>query len=137
MIKLKLDENLSRHLKPLLTALEYDTITAQEQGLLSKPDTAIAAAAKDEERILLTLDVEFGNLKKYPPGSHPGIILFRPHSLGPLAVNSFVEEFFRVTDIRQLAGCVVVAAPSARQGDDRRRKGKRFAPEVSAASALP
>jgi predicted nuclease of predicted toxin-antitoxin system len=91
MTKLKLEENLSRHLKLLLTALEYDTITAQEQGLLSKPDTAIAAAAKDEERILLSLDVEFGNLKKYPPGSHPGIILFRPPSLGPLAVNSFVD----------------------------------------------
>lgn len=129
MIKLKLDENLSRHLKPQLTALQYDVITAQEQGLLSKPDTAIAAAAKEEERILLTLDVEFGDLRKYPPGSHPGIILFRPRSLGPLAVNAFIEEFVRGTDIQRLTGSVVVVEPSHKSAMAAVGRGRRFTSE--------
>lgn len=62
--------------------------------------------------MLLTLDLEFGDLRKYPPGGHPGIILFRPRSSGPLAVNRFVEEFVRDTDLGQLARCVVVVDPS-------------------------
>lgn len=49
---------------------------------------------------------------KYPPGSHPGIILFRPRSFGPLAVNRFVEEFVRDTKLQLLARCVVVVEPS-------------------------
>jgi predicted nuclease of predicted toxin-antitoxin system len=61
-MKLKLDENLSRHLKRILSALQHDVSTAEEEGLLSKPDSVVAAVAKSEGRVLLTLDVEFGNL---------------------------------------------------------------------------
>jgi len=110
-MKLKLDENLSRHLKDALCSLGHDAITAADEGLLSAPDETIAAAAKTEDRLLITLDVEFANLNKYPPGSHPGIFLFRPRSLGPLTVNEFVERFFTHTESQSLVGCVVVVDP--------------------------
>ena len=71
-MRLKLDENLSRHLKPILAGLGHDVLTAADENLLSRPDTVIAAAAFKEERILLTLDIEFADLRKYPPGTHPG-----------------------------------------------------------------
>jgi len=109
---LKLDENLSRHLKQSLSVYQHDVTTAADEGLLSQPDTVIAAAAHEEGRMLLTLDVEFGDLRKYPPGSHPGIILFRPRTFGPLAVNQFVEKFVRATELEPLSGCVVVVEPS-------------------------
>ncbi len=98
-MKLKLDENLSEHPKKTLSSMQHDVTTAAEEDLLSQPDVEVAAAARKEGRMLLTLDVEFGNLRKYPAGSHPGIILFRPGRLGPLAVNRLVEEFFRLTDV--------------------------------------
>lgn len=111
-MKLKLDENLSRHLKETLSSLRHDVSTAADENLLSQPDTTIAATARREDRILLTPDVEFGNLRKFPPGTHPGIILFRPKRLGPLAVNRFVEDFFRQTDVQLLSGCVVIVESS-------------------------
>ena len=111
-MKLKLDENLSRHLKQRLSAFQHNVVTTADQDLLSQPDTVVAAAAKAEGSMLLTLDLEFGDLRKYPPGSHPGIILFRPRSFGPLAVNRFVEEFVRGTDLGVLEGCVVLVEPS-------------------------
>jgi predicted nuclease of predicted toxin-antitoxin system len=110
-MKLKLDENLSRHLKPVLIKLQHDVSTAADENLLSRPDTEIARAALREGRMLLTLDVEFADLRKYPPGSHPGIILFRPHSLGPLSVNRFIADFIRFTDLNRLAACVAVVDP--------------------------
>ena len=81
-MKLKLDENLSRHLKQGLASLQHDVVTVIDENLLSQPDPVVAAAANSEGRILLTLDLEFVDLRKYPPGSHPGIILFRPRSFG-------------------------------------------------------
>jgi predicted nuclease of predicted toxin-antitoxin system len=110
-MKLKLDENLSRHLKPVLTGLGHDVLTAADEGLLSHPDVEVAAYSASEDRILLTLDIEFADLRKYPPGSHPGIVLFRPVSLGPLSVNRFVERFVRSTDLSALSGCVAVVEP--------------------------
>jgi len=34
-MKLKLDENLSRHLKPVLTEFGHDVLTAADENLLS------------------------------------------------------------------------------------------------------
>lgn len=110
-MKLKLDENLSRHLKPALGSLGHDVTTAGEEGLLSQPDRAVAEAARKEGRLLLTLDLEFADLRKYPPGSHPGVILFRPGTMGLRAVNRYIESFVRQTDLAPLAGCVVVVGP--------------------------
>jgi predicted nuclease of predicted toxin-antitoxin system len=110
-MKLKLDENLSRHLKPTLVSLGHDVTTAGEEGLLSQPDRAVAKAASAEGRLLLTLDLEFADLRKYPPGSHPGVILFRPGTMGLRAVTRYVETFVRQTDLTPLAGCVVVVGP--------------------------
>jgi predicted nuclease of predicted toxin-antitoxin system len=110
-MKLKLDENLSRHLKPVLIGRGHDVRTAADEDLLSRPDIEVAACAAAEGRILLTLDIEFADLRKYPPGSHPGIVLFRPASLGPLPVNRFVENFVCSTDLARLSGCVAVVEP--------------------------
>ncbi len=107
-VKLKLDENLSRHLKPILRQFGHDTETVADQGLLSRSDVEVGLAAKGTGRISLTLDLEFGDLRRFPPGSHPGIVLFRPRNFGPLAVNNFVERFVKETDLEELSGCLTV-----------------------------
>ena len=52
----------------------------------------MAAAAKHEDAYFFA-DLDF-NVMKYPPGSHPGIVLF-VQRLGPGAVNRFVTAFLR------------------------------------------
>jgi predicted nuclease of predicted toxin-antitoxin system len=111
-MKIKLDENISRHLKPILTREGYDVLTVGDEGLLGKTDVEVGVAAKAEEMMLFTLDLEFADLRKFPPGSHPGIVLFRPMSMGPLAVNRFITEFVRETDLVPLSGCIVVVDPT-------------------------
>lgn len=110
-MKLKLDENLSWHLKAILQSCGHDADTAADEGLLSKSDVEIGDAAKGAGRMLLTLDLDFGDLRKFPPGSHPGIVLFRPRSLGPLTVNAFIEEFVRGSNLQDLVGCLAVVEP--------------------------
>ena len=111
-MRVKLDENLSRHLKPVLAACGHDTLTAADEGLLGRSDVEVGKAAAREGRMLFTLDVQFANLRTHPPGSHPGICLFRPRWRGPLAVNRFIEEFARSADLAALQRCVVVVEPS-------------------------
>lgn len=111
LVKIKLDENLSRHLKTPLSQIGLDTSTALEEGLLGKTDVDVGAAAKQEDRIVLTLDLDFADLRRFPPGSHPGIVLFRPRSMGPLAVNEFVMKFIQQTELARLAKCLVIVEP--------------------------
>ncbi len=108
-MKVKLDENLSRHLKPVLEQLGHDAATAEDEGLVGKSDAELGEAAREEGRMVFTLDIEFANVRKHPPGRHAGIVLFRPRTIGPLAVNRFVAAFVRTTDLGSLKGCVAVA----------------------------
>ena len=110
-MNIKLDENLSRHLKERLLPLGHNASTAFEEGLLGKVDVEVGAAAKGEDRIVFTLDLDFADLRKFPPGSHPGIVLFRPRSMGPSAVNEFVLKFVQETDLTSLARCLVIVEP--------------------------
>ena len=111
-MKIKLDENISRHLKIVVNQKGHEAITVEDEGLLGKTDVEVGAVAKSEGRMLFTLDVEFSNLPKFPPGSHPGIVLFRPQSMGPLSVNRFVTQFLEGTDLTSLYGCIVIVDPT-------------------------
>lgn len=64
--------------------------------------------------MLFTLDLEFADLRKHPPGSHPRLVLFRPRSMGPGTVSRFVLEFARGTSLADFAGCVAVVDPGGR-----------------------
>jgi predicted nuclease of predicted toxin-antitoxin system len=110
-MKLKLDESLSRHLKNSLAALGHDVASVEDENLLGQADIRVAEAARGEGRMLLTLDVEFGNVVKFPPGTHPGILLFRPRRDAPRLVNRFVEDFMRGADLAALRGCIAVVGP--------------------------
>ena len=46
---------------------------------------------------------------RHPPGRHPGIVLFRPATFGPLAVNEFVLGTVKGARLDDLRGCVAVA----------------------------
>jgi predicted nuclease of predicted toxin-antitoxin system len=111
-MKIKLDENISRHLKLVVNQKGHEAITVEDEGLLGKTDVEVGAVAKSEDRMLFTLDVEFSNLRKFPPGSHPGIVLFRPQSMGPLSVNRFITQFLEKADLASLYGCVVIVDPT-------------------------
>ena len=110
-MKIKLDENLSRQLKGPLSQQGHDVSTALEEGLLGKVDVEVGTAAKSEDRMIFTLDLDFADLRKFQPGSHPGVILFRPRSMGPSAVNQFVLKFAQQTELNELARCLAVVEP--------------------------
>ena len=51
-MKIKLDENLSRHLKAPLEQRGHDVTTVVEQRMMGKPDVEVGTAAKSEERMI-------------------------------------------------------------------------------------
>ena len=82
-------------------------VSPQQDPEDSAPEVSLYGWAT-QSGLVTILDIEFADLRMYPPGTHPGIVLFRPRSLGATTVNEFVEAFVRQTDLDALAGCVVV-----------------------------
>jgi len=73
-VRLKLDENLGQRLRLVLAEHHQDVDTVVDEGLGGADDDAVAAAAKREGRMLLTLDLDFSDIARFAPGTHPGIV---------------------------------------------------------------
>jgi predicted nuclease of predicted toxin-antitoxin system len=100
-MKIKLDQNLSIHLREALAELDHDVDTVFDEGLSGVDDVAVFQAASSQDRILFTLDTDFLNLKTYPPGTHSGIVVFRPPRQGALTLTKFVRAFVLSSDLRR------------------------------------
>jgi predicted nuclease of predicted toxin-antitoxin system len=100
-MKIKLDHNLSHHLRDTLEKFGHDVDTAFDEGLAGATDKEVLHEASNHARILFTLDTDFLNLKTYPPSSHGGVIVFRPTRQGALAISKIVEAFVRSADLKK------------------------------------
>lgn len=58
-MKIKLDENLPARLADLLKSWGHDADTVADEGLKGRPDPDIWAAARKENRFLITQDLDF------------------------------------------------------------------------------
>ena len=77
-LRFKLDENLPHRVAPALRDLGHDVETAISEGLAGAVDPDLLAACTAEDRILVTLDLDFADIRVYPPGSHRGLWVLRP-----------------------------------------------------------
>lgn len=69
--RFKLDENLPHQVRTLLTDLGHDAETVHEERLVGEPDSAILQACIAERRILVTLDLDFSDIRQSPPLATP------------------------------------------------------------------
>jgi len=76
-VRFKFDENLPSDLGPLLRAYGHDTHSVLDEDLRGAADPFIAKVCRDEQRILITLDLDFAHIKHYPPQNYDGIIVLR------------------------------------------------------------
>ncbi|MBF0236269.1 MAG: DUF5615 family PIN-like protein [SAR324 cluster bacterium] len=76
-MKFKLDENLPVEAAEMLTNTGYEALTVLDQCLGGHSDAVINKVCQKEERILITLDLDFSNILAYPPDQYPGIIVLR------------------------------------------------------------
>ena len=76
-MKIKLDENLGMLGKSLLQADEHDVVTVSDQHLGGAEDLALYHACRDEGRVLVTLDHDFGETRLFQPDATPGIVVIK------------------------------------------------------------
>jgi predicted nuclease of predicted toxin-antitoxin system len=99
-LKFKVDENLPAEHAALLREAGHEADTVADQKLSGSDDTTLAERCRTEDRILLTLDLDFANVQAYPPKSHSGIIVFRPNSQDKLTLISLLKRMLPVLSRR-------------------------------------
>ena len=67
-LRFKLDENLPIAVKAALVIQGHDALTALDQSLGGEEDRKIAAICAEEDRILVTLDLDFSDIRESNSG---------------------------------------------------------------------
>lgn len=76
-MRFKLDENMPADLAVRLREAGHDAESVADEGLSGAADSPVLAAATAERRILMTFDLDFADVRHYPPGTYAGIVVFR------------------------------------------------------------
>ncbi len=87
-MKFLADMGISPRVVSALRERGHEAVHLQEQGLGKMPDGEILAKARAEGRVLLTHDLDFGELLAASGGNLPSVIIFRLKDMRAENVNS-------------------------------------------------
>jgi predicted nuclease of predicted toxin-antitoxin system len=115
-LRFLLDEGLSPRVAQLLTEAGHDAVHARDVGLTSATDPVVLQAAIEDQRVLVTLDTDFGTLLSRSGDTVPSIILLRGEvTRRPTAQAALLLANLDQIEAELLEGALVVI------GDNRMR----------------
>ena len=103
-MKFKVDENLPRQVAKILRDAGYDALTVDDQGLKGAVDQQIADVCRAERRALVTLDLDFADIRLYPPGQFSGIVVIRARDAQRDAMASYAARIVEMLKTTALEG---------------------------------
>ncbi|MBC8231824.1 DUF5615 family PIN-like protein [bacterium] len=76
-MKFKLDENFGTRTQQLFRAAGHDVQTVYDEGLQGSSDQYLYEVCCTEQRCLVTLDLDFADVTRFPPHQSTGIVVIR------------------------------------------------------------
>jgi predicted nuclease of predicted toxin-antitoxin system len=110
-MKFLVDQDVYASTIGLLSGLRHDVVRAAELGLAQADDAELLRVAREQERIFLTRDRDFGALV-FVQGSGPGVIYLRVLPSTQNAVHAELERVLTLNSEQELQASFVVIEPA-------------------------
>ena len=108
---IKVDEDLPRAAALLLREHDYDAVSVADQQMGGWKDPPLWTVVQEEHRFLVTADKGFADIRKYPPGTHGGLLLLRPDEDGIRPIVDLLTKFLASYKLEELSTSVTVVTP--------------------------
>jgi len=93
MPKFVVDEDMPKSTSRLLRDKGFEAMDVRDCGLRGKSDEDVFNFAQSEGAVILTGDLGFGNLRKFPLGSHSGIVFAHfPNEISTAELNRQISR---------------------------------------------
>ncbi len=106
-MKLLLDQGLPRSAARLLTSAGWDTVHVGDIGYAAATDEQILLRARDEQRVVVTLDADFHALLALSNATTPSVIRIRIEGLRAQGLTALVEDVLQQVEGDLAAGALV------------------------------
>ena len=95
-MKFKLDENFGSRTYDLFQAYGHDVQTVRMQGLQGSSDAYLFEVCLVEQRCLVTLDLDFADVLRFPPSLTNGIVVIRlPRNPSLALLEQLIRQFLQ------------------------------------------
>jgi predicted nuclease of predicted toxin-antitoxin system len=98
-VKFKLDENFGTRTQRIFEVAGYEVHTIRQESLQGATDQQIYEVCCREERCLITLDLDFSDVIRFPPQKTGGIVVIRvPRNPSLSLLESLVKQFLQAVE---------------------------------------
>lgn len=104
MVKFLADECTFDSTVEFLREAGWDVATVKELGLQGARDPVIFAKAQEMSAVLLTRDMEFGDIRRFPPSMHHGIIVLKMTYQASNEVHTVLKKLLAETKEEEFEG---------------------------------
>jgi predicted nuclease of predicted toxin-antitoxin system len=105
-VRCKIDENMPIDAAQLLRASGHECDTVYDEALSGARDERVVERCRVEQRALLTLDLDFADIRSYPPGEYHGIVVLRPSESDRTRVLRLLGRIVPLLDRESLSGAL-------------------------------
>ncbi len=112
-MKFLLDVNMSRLWVEVLTAHGHDVVRWQDVGDPKEDDERIMAWARENDHMVLTCDLDFGDILAVTNSSKPSVIQFRLGRLKPHVLVDKLEVALRVYEEKLRESALITLDPGS------------------------
>ncbi|MBI4607959.1 MAG: DUF5615 family PIN-like protein [Candidatus Rokubacteria bacterium] len=104
-MRIKLDENLGPRIAQIFRDAGHDIATVRDQSLEGIQDEALYERCRQEERCLVSLDLDFSNVLRFPPEPTAGLAVLRPTGRPTLAtLNTLARQMVQALSTAPITG---------------------------------
>lgn len=107
------DQNIMVETVTFLRQSGHNIISTRDVGLALAPDDVVLAFAIKENRILLTYNADFGDIRLFPVGTHAGIIRLRVTQQTAECLHPVLENALNQLADKDLSGKLVTVTKTA------------------------
>jgi predicted nuclease of predicted toxin-antitoxin system len=104
-VKFKLDENLGSRTADLIGASGHDVQTVSQERLMGIDDNQLFQICASEGRCLITLDLDFADILRFPPHTGAGVAVLRlSRTVSLNLVTELVRSLLLAMDRESITG---------------------------------
>lgn len=93
-MRFKVDENLPIDVAEILRANNHDAMTIFDQEMVGQPDLKVASVCRAEERALVTLDLDFSDIRTSRlQHMQESLFLGHAHNRNPMFLLCWIDSF--------------------------------------------
>jgi len=98
-MKFKLDENFGIRTQQIFRTQGHDVLTVRDQNLQGCSDHRLYEVCRAEQRCLVTLDLDFSDVLRFPPQQAHGVVVIRvPRNPTLPLLERLIQQFLKTLE---------------------------------------